>query len=309
MLVGLAHLNHQLRDGRRGRRRPSAPRWPSGWPCRSMSTAVDVRALARAETACRSRSAAHTARHAFLRERGRSLEGGRVALGHTRTTRPRPSCFGCCAGAGARGLAGMHPRNGPFIRPLLDCRRARAARAPGRGRTPVPRRREQRRPQHSAEPGPGRAAAVARARVQPADRRRAWHARRSWRARTERFLEATADALAAVGRLSPSKDAWRVDAGGLSAAPLALAGPSSGSRMERSSGGRPIGLRHVERALRSCAGGDGAARLAGTAGGTHRRRRRLNEQRRRGAGRAAAGAGACSCFAYPAVGSWRGADS
>src|SRR5438445_330373 len=27
-------------------------------------------------------------------------------------------------GAGARGLAAMHPRNGPIVRPLLDCRRS-----------------------------------------------------------------------------------------------------------------------------------------------------------------------------------------
>ena len=50
------------------------------------------------------------------------------------TTRPRPCCSTCCAGAAASGLAGMAPRHGHVVRPLLGFRRGRHARAVRRAR-------------------------------------------------------------------------------------------------------------------------------------------------------------------------------
>src|SRR2546422_287921 len=55
-----------------------------------------------------------------------ALSGGwdAVALGHTRDDQSETFLLRLLRGAGARGLAAMHPRRGVFIRPLLDCRRA-----------------------------------------------------------------------------------------------------------------------------------------------------------------------------------------
>ena len=47
-----------------------------------------------------------------------------IALGHTRDDQAETFLLRLLRGAGARGLAAMHPRRGALIRPLLDCRRA-----------------------------------------------------------------------------------------------------------------------------------------------------------------------------------------
>src|SRR5213075_2962185 len=57
-------------------------------------------------------------------ERAQSeLHADVVALGHTRDDQAETVLLRLTRGAGPRGLAGMHPRNGCVIRPLLACRR------------------------------------------------------------------------------------------------------------------------------------------------------------------------------------------
>src|SRR6185295_18122206 len=46
-----------------------------------------------------------------------------VALGHTKDDQAETFLLRLLRGAGPRGLAGMHPRSGPIVRPLLGCRR------------------------------------------------------------------------------------------------------------------------------------------------------------------------------------------
>src|SRR4029077_13370163 len=46
-----------------------------------------------------------------------------VALGHTRDDQAETVLLRLTRGAGSRGLAGMHPKNGLIVRPLLGCRR------------------------------------------------------------------------------------------------------------------------------------------------------------------------------------------
>jgi tRNA(Ile)-lysidine synthase len=120
-LAGVAHFNHQLR--------PSADddeRFAAG-----VAASLDVAFLAdRDDVGARARrerrsieDAARTARHEFL-ERTRLATGADVvALGHTRDDQAETVLMRLTRGAGPRGLAGMHPRNGSLVRPLLACRR------------------------------------------------------------------------------------------------------------------------------------------------------------------------------------------
>jgi tRNA(Ile)-lysidine synthase len=120
-LLALAHFNHQLR--------PAAA--ADQQFCAEVAAALDrplvtdtgdVRMLARRER--RSiEDAARTARHAFLERARVDAHADVVALGHTRDDQAETFLLRLLRGAGARGLASMHPRNGPLVRPLLNCRR------------------------------------------------------------------------------------------------------------------------------------------------------------------------------------------
>jgi tRNA(Ile)-lysidine synthase len=121
-LVGLAHFNHQLRPAASGDERF----------CAEVAAALDqpllverenVRDLARRER--RSiEDAARRARHGFLERARVHFDADAIALGHTRDDQAETFLLRLLRGAGARGLAAMHPRRGALIRPLLDCRRA-----------------------------------------------------------------------------------------------------------------------------------------------------------------------------------------
>ena len=119
--VGLAHFNHQLRpaadeDERFCARLAEAFVWPI------FVDREDVQARARRERQSLEH-AARTARHQFL-ERARVHVGADVvALGHTRDDQAETFLLRLLRGAGHRGLAAMHPRNGSIVRPLLSCRR------------------------------------------------------------------------------------------------------------------------------------------------------------------------------------------
>lgn len=122
IVAGVVHYNHQLRQAAdldeafcaELARRLGVP-FAAGRD--------DVAALAATEG--RSiEDAARTARHAFFAEAAIGLSADVVALGHTRDDQAETFLLRMLRGAGARGLAGMHPKNGLVIRPLLDCRRA-----------------------------------------------------------------------------------------------------------------------------------------------------------------------------------------
>ena len=120
-LAGLVHFNHQLRA--------SADRDEQFVV--QLATSLGVEALIdREDVAVRARrerrsleDAARAARYAFFERTRLTARADVVALGHTRDDQAETVLLRLLRGAGPRGLAGMYPRNGRVVRPLLDCRR------------------------------------------------------------------------------------------------------------------------------------------------------------------------------------------
>ena len=69
-------------------------------------------------------AAARRARYAALRAEAARVGATRIATGHTRTDQAETVLLRLLRGAGARGLGGIPPRRGPFVRPLVDRSRA-----------------------------------------------------------------------------------------------------------------------------------------------------------------------------------------
>ncbi len=68
---------------------------------------------------------AREARYAAMRRIGEALGAGKIALGHTADDQAETVLMWMLRGAGAGGLGGIPPiREGVFVRPLLECRRA-----------------------------------------------------------------------------------------------------------------------------------------------------------------------------------------
>ena len=120
-LVGLAHFNHQLRQA------ADADEAFCLQLAQSLQRPIWIDREDVASRARRDRqsieTAARAARHAFLEQARVRYEADAVALGHTRDDQAETVLLRLVRGAGLRGLAAMHPKNGPLVRPLLSCRR------------------------------------------------------------------------------------------------------------------------------------------------------------------------------------------
>jgi tRNA(Ile)-lysidine synthase len=120
-IAGVAHLNHGLRsaageDEEFCRTLADA----AGVPFRSER--VDVRSLAAARGVS-IEDAGRQARYAFFERGAHELGAEAIATGHTRDDQAETFLLRLIRGAGPRGLAGIHPRAGRVIRPLLGCGR------------------------------------------------------------------------------------------------------------------------------------------------------------------------------------------
>jgi len=69
-------------------------------------------------------AAAREARYAALHESARECGAAAILLGHTMDDQAETVLLGLARGSGARSLAGMPERSGPFLRPLLPISRA-----------------------------------------------------------------------------------------------------------------------------------------------------------------------------------------
>ena len=97
----------------------AADRLGIGWE----TTAVDVSGHARAERMSLEH-AARELRYRALADIGRRLGCDRLAVGHTADDQVEEVLLRLLRGAGRKGLAGMGPRSGWVIRPLLGVRKA-----------------------------------------------------------------------------------------------------------------------------------------------------------------------------------------
>ena len=123
VLAGLAHLNHRMRH--------TASDEDERF-CRAMAArlslpievgSVDVPCLAR-KAGQSLEVAAREARYGFLAQAAERLDATRIAVGHTLDDQAETYLLKLLRGAGPRGLAGIHPRKGAVIRPILSISRS-----------------------------------------------------------------------------------------------------------------------------------------------------------------------------------------
>lgn len=121
-LAGVAHFNHQLRPSADADER-FVVRVGEALGLPVFCGRADV--AARAQRERRSiEDAARAARYEGFSLACEQSGADLVALGHTKDDQAETFLLRLLRGAGPRGLAGMHPRSGAVVRPLLDCRRA-----------------------------------------------------------------------------------------------------------------------------------------------------------------------------------------
>ena len=255
----LAHLNHQLR--------PAAN--DDEQFCSEVARALerpfiaeraDVGAIARAEQRSLE-DAGRAARYSFF-SRALAQSGAEVvALGHTRDDQAETFLLRLLRGAGARGLAAMHPRRDVIIRPVIDCRRAdlRAfldarqisfVHDESNEDVNIPRNRVRAEllPLLAQRFNP----AIVEVLASEAD-----VAREEWR-----WMDGLAEEFAARVSRSTGQQ-WRIDAAALNAAPLALARMVAQRALTALSSGRSVSLAHVEEVLRLCREGGAPVDLPG----------------------------------------------
>ena len=123
VVAGAAHFNHQLRG---------AEADADELFCRELAASLrlpilvgrgDVRRMA-SESGRSIEDAARTARYSFLNGAAASLDAVAVAVGHSLEDQAETFLLRLIRGAGPAGLAGVRPRAGIVIRPLLEVPRA-----------------------------------------------------------------------------------------------------------------------------------------------------------------------------------------
>ncbi len=118
----VAHLDHGLRgaESAEDARFVAALAEGLGLPC-SLERLPEG-ALRRRGTSIE--EAAREARLAFLERTAERIGAERIALAHTADDLAEEVLMRLLQGAGGRGLAGMRPRRGKYVRPLIECGRA-----------------------------------------------------------------------------------------------------------------------------------------------------------------------------------------
>jgi tRNA(Ile)-lysidine synthase len=247
-LVGLGHLNHQLRaNAERDERFCGRVADALGYPL--FVECEDVAARARRERRSME-DAARTARYEFFERARRRFDADCVAVAHTRDDQAETVLLRLLRGAGVKGLAGMHPRRDRVVRPLLECRRAEilayldehaiaSVRDESNEDVAIPRNR-------------------VRVELMPLLERRfnpavvdlladqATLARETWQ-----WVERAADELVQASRLDSAEPAAVVlDLTRLAQAPIGLRRAALWRAMSCASGGRPVSFTHVDRAVR-----------------------------------------------------------
>lgn len=121
-LAGIAHLNHHIRGSESDDDAAFCRALASRLGLPIASGDADVPAEAKRDGVSLE-VAGRNARQKFFQEVLSSLRATRVALGHTRDDQAETVLLRLARGAGAGGLAGMAPRRGPLVRPVLETTR------------------------------------------------------------------------------------------------------------------------------------------------------------------------------------------
>ena len=117
-VAGIVHLNHGLRDAAHADEQfCRALAAEVGVPFRS--DLIDVRGRAE-QLGTSLEDAGRQARYELFDRVATELEADVIATGHTRDDQAETFLLRLLRGAGPRGLAGIHPRSGRVVRPLLD---------------------------------------------------------------------------------------------------------------------------------------------------------------------------------------------
>jgi tRNA(Ile)-lysidine synthase len=117
-IAGVAHLNHSLRPSSDDDQHFCAALCASlGIPFRAVR--FDVRALAD-EQRISLEDAGRKARYEWFERVAEELGAEAIATGHTRDDQAETFLLRLIRGAGPRGLAGIHPRAGRVVRPVIE---------------------------------------------------------------------------------------------------------------------------------------------------------------------------------------------
>ena len=122
-VAGAAHFNHQLRG---------ADADADQQFCRNLALSIGLPLIeGRGDVAARARDsgrsledAARIARYAFLEAAADRLDAAAIAVGHSLDDQAETFLLRLLRGAGPGGLAGIRPRAGRVVRPMLDISRA-----------------------------------------------------------------------------------------------------------------------------------------------------------------------------------------
>jgi tRNA(Ile)-lysidine synthase len=265
VVAGAAHLNHLLRGADADADEAFCAELSARLGVPFLAGRVDVAALARAGKRSLE-DAARTARYAFLERAADTLGADAIAVGHTKDDQAETFLLRLLRGAGARGLAAIHPRAGRVIRPLIDIERAALRDYLGAGGqafredatnadVSIPRNRVRHEliPLLESRFSPAVVGVLAREAALARD--------------DEDFLQGEAiklaDRIVLTGR-TPGPADMHLDIAGLLRAPRALASRVVLGALQRQAGSRPIHFDHVERVFAlAAAGGGGAVSLPG----------------------------------------------
>jgi tRNA(Ile)-lysidine synthase len=258
VVAAAAHFNHQLRGAEADADETFCRDLAAGTGVPFLAGRADVAARAR-ETGRSLEDAARQARYEFLNEAADSAGAAAIAVGHSLDDQAETFLLRLIRGAGPAGLAGIRPRAGRVVRPLLDISRAELrqyAAEHGLGcrddssnadvRIPRNRVRLELLPQLS-QFSPAIAATLAR---------EAALARED-----EEFLDRLAIESAASIVLVESGNVT-VDVAGLTALPPALASRVSRKAIAAAAPGRFIGFQHIDDLLELARSGAEGGALA-----------------------------------------------
>jgi tRNA(Ile)-lysidine synthase len=122
-LAGVVHVNHGLRGAESDEDEAFVRSLAARLSLPIEAARVDVRARSR-ERHQSLEAAARDLRYAAFADAASTLVATVVATGHTQDDQAETVLLRLLRGAGSRGLGGIRPKRGRYVRPIIDCRRA-----------------------------------------------------------------------------------------------------------------------------------------------------------------------------------------